>query len=65
MREQDNSKLMQAYERLHEDYRYLENEYAVLKEQVARMQQLEKRLWICQLERERYKDEAAALRRKG
>ena len=61
MGNQDNSKLMLAYDRLHTDYQYLADEYEALK---AKAQHMEKMLWITQLDRERYKNETIALKRR-
>lgn len=61
MGNQDNSKLILAYERLHADYQYLADEYEALK---AKAQHMEKMLWITQLDRERYKNETIALKRR-
>ena len=60
MMENSDHKLMHAYKRLHEDYSFLEKEHNTLKEQLSR---IERQLWISQLERERYREEIAKLKK--
>lgn len=59
-KKQENGNLMRAYERLHKEYCYLEEECSLLKKQ---LQQKERMLWVMQLECERYKDENDGLRK--